>query len=340
MVGAGALGLSAGTLMKLESLMAVKPDLMPETIWLTGSSCSGCLTSFLNTVFFTTADDLLLNRIKLDYNVTLQATAGVYINGAPYAGADALRYVQDTYNYSSIDSPRYILIVEGAVPHVANGEYCKVGDLTGTGSAPQNETMLYNLRELASRAYAILCVGTCASFGGIPAARGSVTQSKSVYNSLNSTTDQKKVIHVAGCPPHPDWIVGTLAHLLDTNFSLPVLERFRRPIDYGFREYQCNAGPCPWRYNNAVNRPNHNARYPAGNSKRLSKEKWTSDALGCLGVLGCKGRKTKADCSQRRWNTDAAEEYGVNWCVGSRGNCQGCTEPGFPDQVGKFYTFV
>jgi hydrogenase small subunit len=61
--------------------------------------------------------------------------------------------------------------------------------------------------------------------------------------------------------------------------------------------------------------------------------------VGCLGILGCKGRKTKADCSRRRWNTDVAEEYGVNWCVGSRSNCIGCTEPTFPDKVGKFYTF-
>ena len=37
---------------------------------------------------------------------------------------------------------------------------------------------------------------------------------------------------------------------------------------------------------------------------------------------------------------DAAENYGVNWCVGSRGGCHGCTEPAFPDKVGKFYTFV
>ena len=86
-----------------------------------------------------------------------------------------------------------------------------------------------------------------------------------------------------------------------------------------------------------------NRRYPVGDSRALGRNKWTVNDhtnVGCLGILGCKGRKTKADCSRRRWNTDVAEEYGVNWCVGSRGNCHGCTEPTFPDKVGKFYTFA
>jgi len=169
--------------------------------------------------------------------------------------------------------------------------------------------------------------------------------------------------------------------------ALPSVTNYKRPVDYGYREYQCNAGPCAWRYNNTARRatntdpfttpwtdnsnpyatqPNWytgpggpagttpgtntytvesdwNRRYPEGDSKGLGKYKWNTtntQGLGCLGILGCKGRKTKADCSRRRWNASDAENYGVNWCVGSRGNCHGCTEPTFPDGVGKFYTFI
>ena len=63
---------------------------------------------------------------------------------------------------------------------------------------------------------------------------------------------------------------------------------------------------------------------------------------GCLGVLGCRGRKTHADCAYRKWNADTTltpGTLGVNWCVGSRGGCQGCTEPDFP-MLKRFYTFV
>jgi hydrogenase small subunit len=226
----------------------------------------------------------------------------------------------------------------------------------------------------AQKAIAILCVGTCSSFGGIPGARGNVVSAKGVcfsgtkkggaietsaINVRNRAAGSiaAKTFNISGCPPHPDWIVGTIAHILDTAVTLPSVNLNYQPVDYGYREYQCNAGPCPWRYNNTPNRkhnngmvgtansgtlaePDYNQRYPLGDSKALGRNKWTGTDLGCLGILGCKGRKTKADCSRRRWNSDAAEQYGVNWCVGSRAGCHGCTEPAFPDKVGKFFTFV
>ena len=127
------------------------------------------------------------------------------------------------------------------------------------------------------------------------------------------------------------------------------------PREY-FGEYLCNAGPCVWRYNN-VNRngqtSSNNSVFdgldevdanllPTGNSRGLGKNKWKGADVGCLGILGCKGRKTKADCSGRKWNTNANEEYGqkMSWCVGSRAGCHGCTNPSFPDGVGKFFTIA
>jgi hydrogenase small subunit len=232
--------------------------------------------------------------------------------------------------------------------------------------------MLEVTTAFAQKALAILAVGTCASFGGIPGARGNVPNAKGVcfsgdkqggaietsaINVKNRAAGSiaAKTFNISGCPPHPDWIVGTISHILDTNITLPSVNRNYQPVEYGYKEYQCNAGPCPWRYNNTATRNNNNSgtdnstsvaesdwnrRYPLGDSKALGRNKWTGTDLGCLGILGCKGRKTKADCSRRRWNADAAENYGVNWCVGSRAGCHGCTEPAFPDKVGKFFTFV
>ncbi|MGW8180655.1 MAG: twin-arginine translocation signal domain-containing protein, partial [bacterium] len=64
-VAAGALGLSATTLMKVESVLA-NPT-APTVIWIAGAACTGCTMSLLNSVFYTTVDDLLLNRINLAY---------------------------------------------------------------------------------------------------------------------------------------------------------------------------------------------------------------------------------------------------------------------------------
>lgn len=345
-IAAGALGLSCSTIMKLETAMAKEAaNGGVPVLWIDGAACTGCSTSLLNSRFYTTIDDVLLNTLDLDYHKTVMATAGAYVNGVEYPGANSIHAAQALYQAGG-----YVMVIEGAIQDAtpaggAAGEFCKVGDLTGTGV----ETMIGNVQLLASRAAAVLAVGTCASFGGIPAGRGNPTGARGVMyrgtTLLTSLAGSTPVINIPGCPPHPDWIIGTIAHIVSLLGSglagaIPPLTNYARPRDYGYGEYQCNAGPCPWRYNNAATRPDWNRRYPEGDSKQLGREKYAAQAMGCQGILGCKGRKTKADCSRRRWNTDVAEEYGVNWCVGSRGNCLGCTEPTFPDKVGKFYTFA
>jgi len=390
-VAAGALGLSAGTMMKLDNALAksVASNGLP-VVWISGAACSGCTMSLLNSRFYADVDDVLFDSIDLRYLDTAMATAGAYINGNEYVGANSVAEAHLVY-----DTLPYVLAVEGAIPAAtpvggAQGEYCQIGELVPRDT---NATMLNVTRKFAahSNCLAVLAVGTCSSFGGIPGAKGNATDcrgllyrgtdaSKGALNDKvlngfggidNATLAAKPVINISGCPPHPDWIVGTIAHVIDTLgagitnvlqgdytavlSALPAVTNYRRPVDYGYKEYNCNAGPCPWRYNNTPSRTGNkgtgssadaaswNRRYPVGDSRALGKNKWqvnNATNVGCLGILGCKGRKTKADCSRRRWNTDVAEEYGVNWCVGSRGGCQGCTEPTFPDKVGKFYTFA
>jgi Ni,Fe-hydrogenase I small subunit len=238
-----------------------------------------------------------------------------------------------------------------------------VGQFGATADA--DKTMLHECNLFGSSAAAILCVGTCSSFGGIPAALGNRTgASGALYKGLtkagkyNGVLQQyaAKIINIGGCPPHSDWIVGTIAYILATNLQLPAVEGYGRPMAY-YGQYQCNAGPCEWRYNQGynaadeVNPPYANPKVDPVlnaniNSSLLYKNKWGNDPIsnvrytGCIGVVGCKGRKTKADCSLRRWNADFTNGYGTNWCVGSGAGCHGCTEPTFPDKVGKFFNFA
>jgi len=536
-IAAGALGLSASTMMKVEKVLA--NSVAPTVVWVAGSACTGCTMSLLNSVFYTTVDDVLLNRINLSYLDTAMATAGAYVNGSQWAGANALQAAQDVFN----GTDPFVLVVEGALPTAtppggSAGDYCRIGSLTAPGGP---DTVVDVVAAFAAKTtcLAVLNVGTCSSFGGIPGARGNVTGAKgfafsgttiggaiisnnangsissvqlrpgtlsagdgygataavnftphsvgdpgagasaTAYSDLSTVTDlditgspayytiptvviappppggtqayatavfssitgavtkfnvtnpgsgyaagtaavtvtspgflpwsttanigtgkivkivvdsagsgytvapdvdipggtpladayagititkgdikarknlAAKVFNISGCPPHPDWIVGTISHILDTALTTPTVNANYQPVDYGYKEYQCNAGPCPWRYNNVDTAGrDYNARYPLGNSQSLGRNKYaqtdetTTSAtfgqqnVGCLGILGCKGRKTKADCSRRRWNSDAEITYGVNWCVGSRAGCHGCTEPAFPDKVGKFFTFV
>jgi len=245
----------------------------------------------------------------------------------------------------------------------------------------------------------VIAVGTCASFGGIPAANGSVTGARGLISTgavnegacggtyckantegywdylLESTMITRaqweklmcKTVCVPGCPPHPDWIVGTIAYWLHAK-STPTMDKFHRPLSY-YGEYQCTH--CLWRTNNTVDptcttdlkdidgdAPASKSGRQIGNSPKLYYYKYDSSYEGCIGILGCKGRKTKADCSYRRWNGDgpggpyAGEmagvlaphfvsqgKSGVSWCVLTRAGCHGCTEPRFPDGWGPFFMY-
>jgi Ni,Fe-hydrogenase I small subunit len=242
----------------------------------------------------------------------------------------------------------------------------------------------------------IIAVGTCASYGGIPAANGSVTDARGLISTgavnegacggtycktdvqgywdylLAKTTITRaqwealmcKTVCVPGCPPHPDWIVGVIAYFLQFG-SLPTMDKYHRPLSY-YGEYQCTH--CLWRTNNTEdptctpdlkdidgNAPLSKSGRQIGNSPKLYYYKYDSSYEGCIGILGCKGRKTKADCSYRRWNgegpgalagqlipnsfTTAGDKAGVSWCVLSRAGCHGCTEPRFPDGWGPFFMY-
>jgi hydrogenase small subunit len=250
--------------------------------------------------------------------------------------------VEQTYSstqnfHPSVTGTGFVLLMEGAIP---DDDFCHCGDLCNIGSESLRDQLVELCTRSGAKAGAVVSIGTCSSFGGIPAARGNLTGAQSMSAFLTSQGITTPVVNVPGCPPHPDWMVGTiLTYLTDPMNLINNLNSDGAPRDY-FAEYQCNAGPCTWRYNNSSTRPDHDSTWVEGDSKGLAKYKWTGTDVGCIGTLGCKGRKTKADCSARKWNAVDAATYGneMSWCVGSRGGCHGCTNPLFPDGVGKFFT--
>ena len=71
---AAAVFLSAAELMDLHKAMAGYGA--PPVIWLDGQSCSGDSVSFLNSVHYATADEVLIQKIDLKFHKTVMAMAG------------------------------------------------------------------------------------------------------------------------------------------------------------------------------------------------------------------------------------------------------------------------
>jgi hydrogenase small subunit len=160
--------------------------------------------------------------------------------------------------------------------------------------------------ELARPAAAAIAIGTCASFGGIHAARPNPTGCQSLSAVLREAGVKTPVINVAGCPPQPDWFTGTVVDLL--LHGLPgagAVDASGRPVRF---------------FGNLI----HDLceRRSDFEAHKFAK---APGQPGCLYELGCKGPFTHADCPERQFNT------GTSWCVKAGGPCQGCTELTFPD---------
>jgi hydrogenase small subunit len=245
---AAALGLGSSELLLLEEALA-NPT-APKVLWLQGSSCTGCSISFLNYIATsapTSAADILINNINLAYHPNLMSMAG----------QDAAEVARQAY-----DAGGYILAVEGGVPTAFGGRACWAWSYNG-----EDVTFLQAVTDLASRASTILSIGTCAAFGGIPAAGPNPTQIKSV-----KAVTGKNTINIAGCPANPDWMVYTIVQLLLGN-SLPLDASSRPTAIYG----QTVHSACSRR-----NRPE-----------------------SCLAPQGCRGPGTFCNCPTNQWNNRA-----------------------------------
>jgi hydrogenase small subunit len=243
-------------------------------LWLQGQSCSGCSVSLLNSEEPGPAQ-ILSGYISLLFHSTISASTG-----------DVSMQVLNR----SIDHGGYLLVVEGSVPE-GMPEACVVG----------GELFTKQILRAAKNAKAIIAVGTCATFGGIPAAENNPTGSMSVPDFLKKNGVSKPLILLPGCPAHPDWIVGTLVHLL--KFGIPQLDKKGRPKMFFSRLIH---DQCP--------------RF-ADYERENFAETFSED--GCLFMLGCLGPITHADCTLRLWNS------GTNSCIKAGAPCIGCTSENF-----------
>lgn len=291
------LKLCAGSVAAVSLSQALLPHLAsavpaggnPPVIWLQGASCTGCSVSLLDSDQ-PGVQEILTDIISLKYHPNLSAASGDL----------AWKVINDT-----VAAGNYFLVIEGAVPTKDNGIYCTIGENNGRPVIFKDV-----VKDLGKKAAAVLAVGTCSSFGGIPAAKPNPSGCVSVQKFFADNGITTPLVNISGCPPHPDWIIGTLAHVLLFK-EVPPLDQFKRPKVFYGKILHDN---CPRR------QYFDDSKF----AKNFSDE-------GCLLELGCKGPQSHCDSFDRQWNS------GTNSCIKAGGPCIACTEPGFPKCATPFY---
>jgi hydrogenase small subunit len=285
-----------------------------HVFWLAGMSCDGCsiaVTGATNP----SVEDLLggtipgLPRVVLHHPVLSIAAGGGFIK--PFKQA-----VEGT-----LGAP-YVIVLEGSVPDdqsLEEGYYSAMG---AGGFDPETENDQPNrvtdwLRLLAPGAAAAIAIGTCATWGGIPAAAGNVTGSMSLMDYLGKDYTSAlgvPIVNVPGCSPVGDNFTETVAAVLlflQGIGPLPDFDELGRP---------------KWLFEDTVHRHCPRAGY--------YEEGTFADEFGdkeCLVDVGCWGPIVQCNITER----GAINHMGG--CMVAGGACIGCTMPGFPDKYAPFY---
>jgi hydrogenase small subunit len=274
MAGA-AVGMSATTVSKI--VEAAAKGLKPSVVWLHFQECTGCTESLLRTSHPGIAE-VILDLISLDYHETLFAGAGHQAEAA----------LQDTITRNA---GKFICVVEGAIPTKEGGIYCQIG----------GRTAIDILNDVGSKAGAVIAIGSCASWGGIPSAEPNPTGATGVPMILKG----KPVVTLPGCPSNPYNFLGVALQYAALG-TLPKLDELGRPtFAYGRTIHE----HCPRR-----------AHFDAGRfAEKFGDENHRQGY--CLYKLGCKGPMTHANCS-----TLSFGEVVDCWPIGIGHPCVGCTE--------------
>lgn len=211
----------------------------------------------------------------------------------------------------------YVLVVEGSLPNEqmsGPGYWAALGTDQETG---QPITTCAWVNKLAPAALAVIAVGTCATYGGIPAMEGNPTGAMGLRDYLGhqwKTAAGLPIVNVPGCPVQPDNFTETLLYLLYQASGLaPMI-----PLD--------DAGRPTWLFGQTVHEGcDRGGYYEQGDFAAGHGSK------KCLVKLGCWGPVVNCNVPKRGWMG------GVGGCPNVGGICIGCTMPGFPD---KFMPFM
>jgi hydrogenase small subunit len=242
----------------------------PSVVWFQAVTCNGNTHSLL--CANSNRLELFLNSFELIYHPSL--TSDITLD--------------EVLALEKID---YVLI-EGAITD--NTHFFQIS----------NRSVKSILNELVLKAQFVICVGSCASYGGVHSKFELNPDITGVQESiLNKELLRNEVINLTGCPVHPEWILQTM-FVLKQQGSI-ALDEENRPL-----EIYC-----------------HLAHHGCTRNEYFE---WKVEAHhfgvkeGCLFYdLGCRGPMTHSNCNRVLWND-------VNSKTRAGMPCIGCTEFDFP----------
>jgi hydrogenase small subunit len=280
-----------------------------HVVWITaGLGCDG------DTISVTAAtqpsiEELVLGALPGLPRVELHNPVLAYQNGDDFMAF--LRAAAE----GSLDP--FVLVVEGSIPDETNkaeGFWAALGTDPETGQPIPTCTWI---DRLAPNAWAVIAVGTCATYGGIHAMAGNPTGAMGLPDYLGWTWRSKgglPIVCVPGCPVQPDNFTETLLYLLyQASGRAPMI-----PLDDALRP--------TWLFGQTVHEGCDRGGYyeQADFATEFGSRK-------CIVKLGCWGPVVQCNVGKRGWMA------GIGGCPNVGGLCIGCTMPGFPDKFMPFF---
>ncbi len=279
-VAAAGMGLPLGMGVKIAEAVANNLK-KPVVIWLSAQACTGCTESLLRSTH-PTVENLILDLISVDYHETLSTPSGDLAEEARKKSIEE-------------NKGKFLLVVDGSIPMKDGGIYCQIG----------GRPVLHILRETAPLAAAIIDIGSCSSWGGIPSASPNPTGAVSCAEALGG---KFTVISIPGCPPNPYNFLSTVLYYV-TFKKLPELDAKGRPM-FAYRRLI---------HEGCERRAHFDAgRFALEFGDEGHRRGW------CLYKLGCKGPETFNNCPEQLFGDVGTR----SWPVGTGCPCFGCSEKG------------
>jgi hydrogenase small subunit len=280
-----------------------------HVVWMTsGLSCDGDSVS-VTAASLPSIEDVVLGAIPGLPKVHLHNPVLAY-----EVGDDFMKY---WFQAAAGELDPFVLVLEGSVPNEkikSEGYWAAMGTDPKTG---QPITTSEWIDRLAPKAFAIVCAGTCATYGGIHAMAGNATGAMGLADYLGWDWRSKAglpIVNVPGCPVQPDNFMETLLYLLFQAAGLaPMI-----PLDRELRPQ--------WLFGKTVHEGCDRAGYYEQGD--FAHEYGSPK---CLVKIGCWGPVVNCNVTKRGWMD------GVGGCPNVGGICIACTMPGFPD---KFMPFM
>lgn len=284
-----------------------------HAFWIAGMSCDGCSIAAVGATQ-PSVESLLLGQIPgmpklILHHPVLSVEAGEAFMEPWHKAANG-----------ELGAP-FVIACEGSIANEsiagANGGYWSGLGARIVDGEPQPIPSAEWVARMSKHAAAVIAVGTCATWGGIPAAAGNPTDAMGVMDFLGADYRSDfglPVVNIPGCAPQGDNFTETVAAVLlflQGLGPLPAFDELGRP---------------EWLFGETVHRGCTRAGFY---EEGVFAEQYGDPE--CLVEIGCWGPVVQCNINRR----GAINHVGGCMNVGSP--CIGCTMPGFPDSFSPFY---